>query len=157
MNITTYIQDALTAFNYDAEVFLFTKVRAANEELEHTQPVIIVFPDWTTQTILTQGFELVKTRRYNIEFKQLDEWDNADNDSTDYGYSTVEKIEEMEKLADSIFSYISINIGSKYPEIRKKLSWRAVKPIVRERSGTMSGVVIQLELVFTGARICPTT
>ena len=155
MNIVTYIEAALTAFLYDAEVFLLTKVRAANEELEHTKPVIVIFPDWTTQTVLTQGFELVKTRRYNIEFKQLDEWDNADNDSTDYGYSTVEKIEEMEKLADSVFSYISIHTDT-YPEIRKKLSWRAVSPIVRERNGTMSGVVIQLEIVFTGARICPT-
>jgi len=156
MNIITYINDALTAFNYDAEVFLLTKVRAANEELEHTKPVIVVFPDWSTSTVLNQGFELLKTRKYNIEFKQLDEWDNSDSDNDDYGVATITKINEMELLADSVFSYISMQAGNSYPKIKQKLNWRAVRPIVRERNGTMSGVVMQVEVLFSGVRICPT-
>ena len=146
MNILNYINIALTAFAYDAEAFLLTKSRAANEELEHTKPVIVVFPDFSAQNKLSAGFEILKTYRYNIEFKQLDEWDNSDSNPDSYGASTLDNINEMERLADSVFSYIAINSGGVFPDIQNgTVSWRMVRPIVREGNGTMSGVIIQLE------------
>lgn len=155
MNIITIIQTALTALNNNAELFLLEKSRAENEELEHTGDVIVVYTDWKTTNILNQGMELLKTRIYNIDFKTLDEWDNSDDKiSTSYQSKTsVDRIEDMEVLADSIFSYITSNNGL-FPEIKEKLKWRASEPILRANNGTMSGVSIQLTVVFSGPRIC---
>jgi len=132
------------------------KSRAENEELEHTGTVIVVHPDWSTTSQLNQGMELLKTRVYNIDFKTLDEWDNSDSDNNDYGASSVALIESMEVLADSIFSFIAAR-NDLFPEIRNQLKWKTNDLILREGNGTMSGVRIQLTIVFTGERICPPT
>lgn len=155
MNIITTIQTALDALNNSAELFLLEQSRAENEELNHEGDVIIVLPDWRTSNSLTQGLELMKTRVYNIAFKTLDEWDNSDDNlPTSYDSSTsVDRIESMEKLADSIFSYIAAN-NNLFPEIQKKLTWSIPKPILRENNGTMSGVRVQLTVVFSGERVC---
>lgn len=158
MNIITTIQAALTALNNTAELFLLERSRAENEELEHTGDVIVVFPDWETGNKLNQGMELLKRRVYNIDFKTLDEWDNSDGQaSTSYEAKTsAERIEDMEVLADSIFSYITSN-NDLFPEIREKLQWRGVGVILRANNGTMSGVSIQLTIVFSGDIVCDYT
>ena len=78
MNILTIIQTALTNLNSTAELFLLEKSRSENEELNHVGEVIVIFPDWKTQTDLNQGMEINKKRTYNIDFKTLDEWDNSE-------------------------------------------------------------------------------
>lgn len=155
MNIITIIQSALTAMNNTSELFLLERARAENEELNHEKDVIIVFPDWRTSTILTQGMELSKSRVYNIDFKTPDEWDNSDgNVPTSYESKTsADRIEAMETLADSIFSFISSNNGL-FPEIKSKLQWKTLNPILRANNGTMSGVSIQLTVMFSGEKIC---
>lgn len=155
MNILTIIQDTILSLGVDAEVFLLEERRADNEELEHTGDTIVILPDWKTETKLNQGLELFKTRVYNIHFKTLDEWDNSDaiSEKSYNDESSIERIERMEILADSIFSHITANNGS-YPEIREKLKWRATEPILRANNGTMSGVVIQLTITFNGERVC---
>jgi len=155
MNIITIIQTALTALNSDAELFLLEESRADNEELEHTGDTIVVFPDWKTNNELSQGLELMKTRNYNIAFKTIDEWDNSDDDETkSYDDETsIDRIERMEQLADSVFSYITAkNID--FPEIQQKLKWKSPRPILRANNGTMSGVLVELTIVFSGKRIC---
>ena len=158
MNIITTIQAALTALNNTAELFLLEKSRAENEELEHTGDVIVVYPDWRTTTTLTQGMEILKTRVFNIDFKTPDEWDNSDDNlPTAYESKTsADRIEDMEILADSIFSYITSH-NNLFPEIREKLNWRSPNPILRANNGTMSGVSIQLTVVFSGERVCDYT
>lgn len=155
MNIITVIQTALTALNNDAELFLLEKPRAENEELNHTGDVIVVYPDWRTTNILNQGVELVKTRIYNIDFKTLDEWDNSDNNiPTSYESKTsISKIEDMETLADSVFSYITAN-SDLFPELRENLKWGAPEPILRQGNGTMSGVSVRLTIAFAGDVVC---
>lgn len=155
MNIITIIQSALTALNNTSELFLLERARAENEELNHEKDVIIVFPDWRTSTILTQSMELSKSRVYNIDFKTPDEWDNSDgNAPTAYESKTsADRIEAMETLADSIFAYISQNNGL-FPEIKSKLQWKTLNPILRANNGTMSGVSVQLTVMFSGEKIC---
>lgn len=155
MNIITIIQSALTALNNSSELFLLEKSRAENEELNHGKDVIIVFPDWKTTNTLNQGMEIIKNRIYNIDFKTPDEWDNSDSNlSTSYESKTsADKIEDMEKLADSIFNYISSN-NDLFPEIRQKLTWKTINPILRANNGTMSGVSIQLIINFSGEKVC---
>ncbi len=158
MNIITTIQAALTALNNNAELFLLERSRAENEELEHTGDVIIVYPVWKTTNKLNQGMELLKSRIYNIDFKTLDEWDNSDgNVPNSYESKTsADRIEDMEILADSIFSYITSK-NNLFPEIREKLKWTSPRPILRANNGTMSGVSIQLTIVFSGTRECDYT
>jgi hypothetical protein len=155
MNIITIIQSALTALDNSAELFLLEKSRAENEELNHESDVIIVYPDWRTSTILTAGMELSKARVYNIDFKTPDEWDNSDgNLPTSYdSLTSATRIENMEKLADSIFRWITINNGL-FPEINEKLQWKTLNPILRANNGTMSGVSIQLTISFKGEFDC---
>ena len=155
MNLITIIQSALTALNNTSELFLLERAMAENEELNHEKDVIIVFPDWRTSTILTQGMELSKSRAYNIDFKTPDEWDNSDgNLPTAYESKTsADRIEAMETLADSIFSYISSR-NDLFPEIKSKLQWKTLNPILRANNGTMSGVSIQLTVTFTGDKVC---
>lgn len=155
MNIINIIQSALTALNSNADLLLLEEYRADNEELEHTGSVIVVFPDWRTQNKLTQGMELIKTRDYNIQFKTLDEWDNSDNNQDkSYNSSTsVDRINSMEILADSVFSYITSH-NDLWPEIQKKLSWSSPRPILRANNGTMSGIEVKLTVVFSGERNC---
>ena len=155
MNLITIIQSALTALNNTSELFLLERARAENEELNHEKDVIVIFPDWRTSTILTQGMELSKSRVYNIDFKTPDEWDNSDgNLPTAYESKTsADRIELMETLADSIFSYISSR-NDLFPEIKSKLQWKTLNPILRANNGTMSGVSIQLTVVFVGEKIC---
>jgi hypothetical protein len=155
MNLITIIQSALTALNNTSELFLLERARAENEELNHEKDVIIVFPDWRTSTILTQGMELSKARVYNIDFKTPDEWDNSDgNLPTAYESKTsADRIEAMETLADSIFYYISSR-NDLFPDIKSKLQWKTLNPILRANNGTMSGVSIQLTVVFVGEKIC---
>lgn len=128
---------------------------AENEELNHEKDVIVIFPDWRTSTTLTQGMELSKARVYNIDFKTPDEWDNSDgNLPTSYESKTsADRIEDMEALADSIFHYISSR-NDLFPEIKSKLQWKTLNPILRANNGTMSGVSIQLTVVFAGEKIC---
>ncbi|MFA6185472.1 MAG: hypothetical protein WC720_05010 [Candidatus Shapirobacteria bacterium] len=155
MNLITIIQSALTALNNTSELFLLERARAENEELNHEKDVIVIFPDWRTSTILTQGMELSKARVYNIDFKTPDEWDNSDGSlPTSYESKTsADRIELMETLADSIFSYISSR-NDLFPEIKSKLQWKTLNPILRANNGTMSGVSIQLTVVFAGEKIC---
>jgi hypothetical protein len=155
MNLISLIQSALTALNNSASVYLLERARAENEELNHTGDVIIVYPDWKTTTTLTQGMELHKSRVYNIDIKTLDEWDNSDNNiPTSYNSkASSERIEDMEILCDSIFTYINAN-NENFPEITEKLQWKSKEPILRKNNGTMSGVSIQLTIVFKGTRIC---
>lgn len=158
MNIITTIQAALTALNNDAELFLLEKSRADNEELNHESNVIVVYPDWRTTNTFTQSLEINKTRVYNIDFKTPDEWDNSDdNIPTSYESKTsADRIEDMEVLADSVFSYITSH-NNLFPEIREKLRWTSPRPILRANNGTMSGVSIQLTIVFSGDVICDYT
>ncbi len=158
MNIITTIQAALTALNNNAELFLLERSRAENEELNHESDVIVVYPDWRTTNTFNQGLELIKTRVYNIDFKTPDEWDNSDNNlPTAYESKTsADRIEDMEILADSIFSYITLK-NNLFPEIREKLKWTSPRPILRANNGTMSGVSVQLTVVFSGERICDYT
>lgn len=155
MNIIETIQTALDALNNDADLFLLELSRSENEELEHTKDTIIVSPDWRTTNSFTQALELRKTREYNIVFKTPDEWDNSDNNvSTSYNSETsTDRIENMEILADSVFSYISNN-NNLFPEIMEKLKWSSPRPILRANNGTMSGVEIKLTIVFSGERVC---
>lgn len=155
MNIITIIQTALTARNNSAGLFLLERARAENEELNHENDVIVVYPDWRTTNMLTQSLELIKTRVYNIDFKTLDEWDNSDgNTPTAYdSLTSADRIELMEVLADSVFSYISRH-NELFPEIQEVLSWRVLNPILRANNGTMSGVSVQLTVVFSGDRTC---
>jgi hypothetical protein len=155
MNLITIIQSALTALNNTSELFLLERARAENEELNHEKDVIVIFPDWRTSTILTQGMELSKARVYNIDFKTPDEWDNSDGSlPTSYESKTsADRIEAMETLADSIFHYIS-SLNDLFPEIKSKLQWKTLNPILRANNGTMSGVSIQLTVTFTGENIC---
>lgn len=158
MNIITIIQTALTALNNNAELFLLEKSRAENEELNHESDVIVVFPDWRTQNTFTQSLELNKVRVYNVDFKTPDEWDNSDDNlPTAYEAKTsADRIEDMETLADSVFSYITAN-NNLFPEIREKLRWTSPTPILRANNSTMSGVSVQLTIVFSGERICDYT
>lgn len=158
MNIITIIQAALTALNNTAELFLLEKSRSENEELEHTKDVIVVFPDWRDTDSFTQSLEINTTRVYNIDFKTPDEWDNSDNNlPTAYESETsVARIEKMKTLANSVFHYISAN-NNLFPEIREKLRWTSPRPILRANNGTMSGVTIQLTVVFSGTIICDYT
>ena len=153
MNIITTIQTALTALNNSSELFLLERARAENEELNHESDVIVVYPDWRTANELSRALELMKTRTYNIDFKSPDEWDNSDDNlPTAYQSSTsVDRIELMETLADTVFSYISAH-NNLFPEIQKKLQWRMLNPILRANNGTMSGVSVQLTVVFSGDR-----
>ncbi len=155
MNILAIIQTALTALNNNSGLFLLERSRAENEELNHENSVIIVYPDWKTINKLNQGIEVSKSITYNIDFKTLDEWDNSDvTTPTSYNsLSSANRIESMEVLADSIFSYISAN-NDLFPEIVEKLQWKGLNPILRANNGTMSGVSIQLTIVFKGQRIC---
>ena len=155
MNILTIIQTALTALNSDAEIFLLEKSRSENEELNHTGEVIVIFPDWKTSIELNQGMELNKVRTYNIDFKTVDEWDNSDiiPTKTYEDQTSIDRIERMELLADSIFSYISSN-NELFPEISEKLKWKVQNPILRANNGTMSGVNIQLIVAFSGEKVC---
>ena len=155
MNIITIIQTALTALNSDADLFLLEENRANDAELEHIKDTIVVFPDWKTENELTQGLEIIKTRKYKIDFKTPDEWDNSDNNlPTSYNSTTsVDRIERMEILADSVFSYITLNNGL-WPEIQSMLVWRFPEPILRANNGTMSGVRCELTIKFSGDRIC---
>lgn len=151
MNITTIIQTALTALNSSAELFLLEEHRANNEELEHTGDTIVVFPDWKTENSLNQGLEVIKTRKYNMVFKTIDEWDNSLNkiEKSYDGKTSLDRIEEMEVLADSVFSYITAK-NEFWPEIQQKLKWRYPTPILKSGNGTMSGVKVELTVVFSG-------
>ncbi len=155
MNIITLIQTALTALNSNAEVFLLSEPRAQNEELEHTGTAIIVYPDWDSENRLTQGLEITEIRRYNIDFKTPDEWDNSDNNSsTSYNSITsVDRIEEMNTLANSVFMWIAAK-ADEFPYLNKMPSWRKPSPILRAGNGTMSGVNVKLTLDIKGDYKC---
>lgn len=158
MNIITTIQAALTALNNDAELFLLEKSRAENEELNHESDVIVVYPDWRDNDNFTQSLEINTTRVYNIDFKTPDEWDNSDNNlPTAYESETsVARIENMKILANSIFYYITSK-KNLFPEIQEKLKWTTPRPILRANNGTMSGVSVQLTVVFSGEVVCDYT
>ena len=158
MNIITTIQAALTALNNDADLFLLEKSRAENLELENITDTIIVYPDWRTANTLNQGMEIIKTRVYNIDFKTPDEWDNSDgNTSKAYVNETsANRIENMKTLANSVFHYISTH-NNLFENITKNFRWRNNRIILREGNGTMSGVNIQLTVVFSGERVCDYT
>lgn len=155
MNIISIIQTALTALQSDAGLFLLERSRAENEELNHESNVIVVYPDWTSSNEFNAGLEIVSTRVYNIDFKTPDEWDNSDgNLPTAYESKTsADRIESMERLANSVFWYISKN-NDLWPEITMKLRWRVRNPILRANNGTMSGVSIQLTVNFKGEKLC---
>ena len=155
MNIITTIQTALDALNSDADLFLLSRSRAENQELEHEKDVIVVYPDWRDTNQLTPAMTILKTRIYNIDFKTPDQWDNSDDDeSLSYDSETsAEKIESMDILADSLFAYITAN-NDQFQEIQEKLSWRTLSPLLRVNNGTMSGVSIQLTVVFARNRTC---
>ncbi len=154
MNIITYIKTAISNLSLDADVFLFTKARAENEELEHTKDTIIVYPDWRTTNVVTPAMSINKQRVYNIDFKTLDEWDNSDNNIlTSYSETTLDKIERMEILADKIFLYITAH-KELFINVNDKLAWRMVEPIVRQNNGTMSGVSIELTIKFNNIVNC---
>jgi len=155
MNLFAIIQSTLDTLNNDSELFILERARAENAELEHTKSVIVIYPEWKTDNKLSEGNELIKTRTYQIDFKTPDEFDNSDNNlSTSYNSITsVDRIESMEILADSIFSKINANNGL-WPEITKKLQWKVLNPILRANNGTMSGVSIQLTVTFSGTIIC---
>ncbi len=158
MNIITIIQTALDALNSDAELFLLQKARAENMELENTKDTIVVYPDDTANNDFTQSLEINTNAVYNIDFKTPDEWDNSDgNLPTAYESETsADRIDNMEILADSVFYYITAN-NNLFPEIREKLKWTAPRPILRANNGTMSGVNIQLTVVYSGDRECDYT
>lgn len=155
MNIIAIIQAALTALNSDADLFLLEEHRADNEELEHTKDTIVVFPDWSSDDTLTSGLEVIEKRKYNIDFKTPDEWDNSDG-VTSKAYNSeasVDRIERMKTLANSVFVWISAN-NLLFPEIQQKLKWRSPQPILRANNGTMSGVKVELTVVFSGNVVC---
>ncbi len=158
MNIITTIQAALTALNNTADLFLLEKSRAENEELNHTKDVIVVYPDWRDNDSFTQALEISTNRVYNIDFKTPDEWDNSDNNlPTAYESETsVARIEKMKTLANSIFHYITSK-NDLFPEIKEKLRWTSPRPILRANNGTMSGVTVQLTIVFSGDVVCDYT
>ena len=158
MNIITTIQAALTALNSTAELFLLEESRAENEELENTGDTIVVFINDTDNNELTQGMELHTTAVYDIDFKTPDEWDNSDGNNT-LSYNSAAssvRIENMKVLANSVFTYITAK-NDLFPEITEKLKWKKRRTILREGNGTMSGVKIQLTVVFSGDRICDYT
>ncbi len=155
MNIISIIQTALTALQSEAELFLLERARAENEELNHESDVIVVYPDWTSSNEFNSSLEINSERVYNIDFKTPDEWDNSDgNLPTAYeSLTSADRIENMEKLANSVFFYIANN-NDLWPEITKKPKWRARNPILRANNGTMSGVCIQLTINFKGEKVC---
>ena len=153
MNIITLIQDAITALNHNAEVNIFEKSRDENEALEYIVPQIVIFPDWTSR-VKDANLQLQENRVYNIVFKTQDENDNSDADSSkSYNDSTsVDRIEDMATLANSVFRWINNNIDSY--SLNKPLEWSSPSPILRENNGTMSGVEIKLTANFLGDFIC---
>lgn len=154
MNILQVIQDAITAINANANVYLYEKSRDENESLNYTTPVIIIFPDWTTSNNFSQGNEILKQRIYNIDFKTQDEFDNSDADITkSYNdITSVDRIEAMEVLCNSLLYWIQANQDTY--NIEGRLIWTTPRPILRENSGTMSGIRIRLTINFKGEKIC---
>ena len=154
MNIYTALQDGLAALNYDADINVFEKSRDENETLNYTKPQIVIFPDWTAQTTLSQGYQILKTINYNIDFKTLDEWDNSDlNSLKSYAQSSIEIIESMTILADSLFAWISLQ--KVIYNLTDQLTWTSSAPLLRENGGTMSGVRVRLVVKETGSKLCP--
>lgn len=155
MNIISIIQTALTALQSDAELFLLERARAENEELDHEGDIIVIYPDWTSSNEFNQALEISTNRTYNIDFKTPDEWDNSDDNlPTAYeSLTSADRIENMEKLANSIFWYIANN-NDLWPEINRRPTWRVRNPILRANNGTMSGVSIQLTINFKGEKVC---
>lgn len=153
MDILSIIESAITAINSNAQAYVFEKSRDENQALEYTTPVVVIFPDWTTTTQFSQGFELLSESTYNIDFKQPDEWDNSDGATPNYSdRNTMNRINEMEILCNSIFSYISFNIDQF--GINQRLQWTITEPIVRENNGTMSGIRVRLTVDYNSERVC---
>ena len=155
MNIITTIQTALDGLNSEADLFLLERSRAENKELENTKDTIIVYPDWNGSNEQNSGAEILSTRLFNIDFKTPDEWDNSDDDS-DLAYdseTSAAKIEAMETLANSVFSWINTN-KDQFPELSSNLTWRMIAPILRANNATMTGASYQLTMNFIGSRTC---
>ena len=150
MDIYNAIRQAVADLNSTATVLLLEATRAENEELEYTCDVIVLNPDWTTNSVFNQAFLLMNTSTYNIDFKTLDEWDNSDNNSVDYGQSSVELINAMELLANSVFMNVSRNENY---NLESPLKW-STEPILRANNGTMSGVRVRLTAVYPANTIC---
>ena len=152
MNIITLIQTALTALVNDSGLFLLDRSEAESNELNHTSSVVIVYPDWTEKDT-PQNFELLVNRSYNMVFKMPDEWDNSTGQTvTSYEAKTsVDRIEEMSQLANSVFMYLYNNMDTLK---LRSISWNKPKPVLRANLGTMSGVEIKLDIEFTGEFNC---
>jgi hypothetical protein len=159
MNLLSIIQNVLSALNSEAEAYLFEKSRDENEALEYTNPVVIIFPDWSGPSEFSQGLEINSQLLYNIDFKTQDEFDNSDDLSdSDKNYSdrsTATRIQEMNTLANSVFWYINANKNTY--GIEQIINYTIVRPIIRENNGTMSGIKIQATIQFKGDKVCDYT
>lgn len=152
MNIYTAIQEVITALSQDVNIVVFDDARDELEELEYTTPIILIASDWTSKTSY-QNFQLIKEYIYNLEFKKRDEWDNSDIDTAkSYTQTSIDIVEEMTILADSVLACISASPNYNFIE---PFTWSSPAPILRENTGTMTGIKVRVTIKEYGTKICP--
>lgn len=156
MNIYTAIKEVLVEINSQAVVHVFDKSRNESETQNYTGQVVIIDTAFSSAISKTKSLELNNVTRFQIDFLDLDEWDNADNADNNEIVSSEESsfdiIERMQILADSVFWYFLQNEDNYFP-LTAQPTW-ATTPLWRVNSNTMSGVKAVISLPFINDLIC---
>lgn len=152
VNLYTLIKTALNNIGSDADLYVYDNARKEAETLNLTDVSIIINPDFRVNSRLSNSMEIIETYVYEIDFLDLDEWDNTEtNDPQTSDESTFEIIDRMRVLANSVLWAIFNNEENYFPESNRAWSFRALR---RVNSNTMSGVRLNLSISSTSDIKC---
>ena len=139
MNIYQYISQAVTALNSTASVQMHSKGRKEVKTQENTGITIVINPDFRGKTEFNKGINPIDIPTYEIDFLNLDEWENFDYSEAENG--TFQIVEEMKQLAASVFKKIeSLNNLA----LVNGFKW-SYTSLIRVNSNTESGIRVTLE------------
>ena len=149
MNIYEYISQAVTALNSPASVQMHHKGRKGVKTQENSGITIVINPIFRGKTNFAKNLNAIDVPTYEIDFLNLDEWDNFDY-KNDADKGTFQIIEEMKQLAASVFK--KIESSNNLPLIGG-FKWSYVS-LVRVNANTESGIRVTIEFPDFQNLIC---
>jgi len=137
MNIYNAIKQTLTDLSSPAGVHVYEKSRDEAATNNYTGETVVIFNDYSGSVQKTASAQLIDTQKYVIDFKDFDEWDNADNNEI-ADESTADIVERMTILMNSVFWHWTRNTDHYFP-LQGAVVW-SYTTIWRANSNSMSGV-----------------
>ena len=135
-------------------VVMYNKYRNEAETQNYTSKVAVIDTNFTDDIEFGQAGNLITTSKWQIDFLDLDEWDNfdCDNFNTQSNDSSFEIIENMKLIANTtMFRYIA-SLDRYFPNAQP-LKWK-ISGLWRVNSNTMSGVRLVISYQNYSPIIC---